>query len=166
MSVYVVDSNFFIQAHRMTYPIDVVPSYWKKVEQLAAGKKLISIDKVKNEIFGHNDILEDWCRNHLPSDFFADSSGAIDQYKRIVEWALTRQNHYLPKAINEFLEADSADAFIIAFALADLENRIVLTQETRDIYRKNKIKIPEVCAAFGIAYVNTIEMLRQLKETF
>ncbi len=47
MSVYVVDSNFFIQAHRATYPLDIAFSFWKKVKQLAEEGKIISIDKIK-----------------------------------------------------------------------------------------------------------------------
>lgn len=47
MSVFVVDSNFFIQAHRHTYPLDVVRSYWDKVKDLAQDGTIISIDKVK-----------------------------------------------------------------------------------------------------------------------
>ena len=31
MSKFIVDSNFFIQAHRSIYPLDVVQSFWLKV---------------------------------------------------------------------------------------------------------------------------------------
>jgi len=61
MSVYVVDSNFFIQAHRASYPLDVATSFWNKVIQLAEEGKIVSIDKVKNEIFKNEDDLKQWC---------------------------------------------------------------------------------------------------------
>lgn len=51
MSDYLLDSNFFIQAHRACYPLDVVTSFWIKVSNLAAEGKLKSIDKVKIEIY-------------------------------------------------------------------------------------------------------------------
>ncbi len=51
MAVYIVDTNFFIQAHRASYPLDIVQSYWKTVRQLAIAGKIISIDKVRNEIY-------------------------------------------------------------------------------------------------------------------
>ena len=44
MSLYIVDSNFFIQAHRAYYPIDVIQSFWTKVKQLADEGKIKSID--------------------------------------------------------------------------------------------------------------------------
>jgi hypothetical protein len=70
MSVYVVDSNFFIEAHRASYPLDVALSFWAKVRQLANEGKIISIDKVKKELYDKNDALEAWCKANLPDDFF------------------------------------------------------------------------------------------------
>lgn len=32
MVVYVVDSNFFIEAHRANYPLDVAFSFWYKIK--------------------------------------------------------------------------------------------------------------------------------------
>ena len=58
MGIYVVDSNFFIQAHRINYPLDIAFSFWKKVKQLAHENKIISIDKVKTEIYDKNDALK------------------------------------------------------------------------------------------------------------
>jgi len=77
MSIYVVDSNFFIQAHRAHYPFDVAVSFWNKVKQLAHAQKIISIDKVKDEIYGHNDELEEWCKANLPRDFFRTTTSAM-----------------------------------------------------------------------------------------
>ena len=80
---------------------------------------------------------------------------------------LTSMNHhYLPNAINEFLEADEADAFLIAFTLADSLNRVLVTQEVSAPKKKSKIKMPDCCDAIGVTYTNTIKMFRQLGETF
>jgi hypothetical protein len=98
MGIYVVDSNFFIQAHRVSYPLDVAFSFWNKVKQLAEEGKIIT--------------------------------------------------------------------FIVAYALADINNRIVVTQEISEPNRKNKIKIPEACNALNIHFVNTIDMFRQMRVTF
>ncbi len=70
MAVYVVDSNFFIQAHRATYPLDIATSFWNKVKELANNETIISIDKVKSELYDKNDELEFWCTNNLPNNFF------------------------------------------------------------------------------------------------
>ena len=44
MGLYVIDSNFFIQAHRESYPLDIAFSFWNKVKHLADEGKITSID--------------------------------------------------------------------------------------------------------------------------
>jgi len=166
MSVYILDSNFFIQAHRMSYPIDVAVSFWAKVKQLADEGKIISIDKVKSEIFKNEDELKLWCQTNLPRDFFKDTTQVVTAYRQVVSWAVSKSNHYLPNALAEFMDADEADAWLISFALADNDNRIIVTHELSEPNRKNKIKIPDACIAIGVQYTDTIEMFRQLGEHF
>lgn len=166
MKIYVVDSNFFIQAHRATYPLDVAKSFWSKVRELAEAGTIVSIDKVKKELFDKNDDLENWCVNNLPTEFFKDSSSALREYGQISAWAISKNDHYLPQAINEFLDADEADAFLISYALADIQNRVLVTQEVSRPQQKKKIQIPEPCDVFGVKYMNTIQMFRELGITF
>lgn len=166
MKIYVVDSNFFIQAHRATYPLDVATSFWRKVRELAEAGTIVSIDKVKKELFDKNDDLKDWCDNNLPTEFFKDSSSALVEYGKISAWAISRNDHYIPKAINEFLDADEADAFLISYALADVQNRVLITHEVSQPQNKKKIKIPEPCDVFRVRYMNTIQMFRELGITF
>ena len=166
MEVFVLDSNFFIQAHRVSYPLDIAFSFWKKVKQLAGQEKIISIDKVKNELYDKNDKLEYWCRGNLPENFFKDTSHIMREYGQVSAWAISKNHHYLPNALNVFLDADEADAFLVAYDLADKTNRIVVTHEISNPNQKNKIKIPEPCNALGISFCNTIGMFRRLRETF
>lgn len=65
MAKYVLDSNIFIQAHRMYYPFDVVPSFWNKIVELSNKGIIFSIDKVKKELCDTNnpDHLSIWCED-------------------------------------------------------------------------------------------------------
>jgi hypothetical protein len=166
MSIYVVDSNFFIESHRTTYPLDVAHSFWNKVKQLAIEQKIISIDKVKREIYDHEDALKLWSVTNLPRDFFNDTKSVMAAYGQVAAWAVSRSQHYLPHALSEFLNADEADTYLIAYALTDVENRIIVTQEISEPNRRNKVKIPDACIALGVQYCNTIEMFRRLGTTF
>ncbi len=164
MSVFIVDSNFFIQAHRANYPLDIAVTFWEKVKELADNGSIVSIDKVKSEIYQNDDELKAWCIENLPHDFFKDSSGTIEAYTQVVNWAVSMSDHYIQKAMEEFLDADEADAWIIAYAL---ENDIVITtHEKSQPDSKKKIKIPEPCNTLGVAFVDTIEMLRRLNVQF
>lgn len=160
MNPHILDSNFFIQAHRTNYPFDVVPSFWNKIEELAKLELLISIDKVREEIFKNDDSLSLWCEQSLPEGFFKDSSVALNEYSTIIEWANSKADHYTVKAIQDFMETDAADAWLISFALN--QNLPILSHEKSEPERKNRIKIPDVCIVFGVQYFNTVEMLRNL----
>ena len=72
----------------------------------------------------------------------------------------------MPNALGEFLHADEADAYLVAYTLADIQGKILVTQEVSNPSQKNKVKIPEPCQALGIQFCNTIEMFRRLGETF
>lgn len=165
MSLYLVDSDIFIQAHRATYPIDVMPSFWNKIKDLALSGRIKSIDKVKQEIYqnsSHEDELKDWCLNNLPSDFFIETAPVIENYIQIVRWAEGKRSFYKSFALTEFLGADIADPWLVATAMN--KDIIVVTQEKSQPDRKSRIKIPEVCDAFEVNFLNTIEMLRSLGE--
>ncbi len=98
MSPFILDSNFFIQAHRSNYPFDVLPSFWTKIQQLAHKQLIISIDKVRDEIFQNDDELTNWCQTYLPDDFFKDSSISIAEYAALVSWANSKNNFFSAKS--------------------------------------------------------------------
>lgn len=166
MAVFIIDSNFFIEAHRKSYPLDIAFSFWNKVKQLADEGKIISIDKVKNELYDKNDTLEEWCRTNLPENFFKDSSEVMTSYGLISQWANSKSNHYTPSALNEFLDVDEADAFLVAYTLHDSTNRILVTHEISQPESKKKVKIPEACIALNVTFLNAMDMFRYLQETF
>ncbi|MEK7256580.1 MAG: DUF4411 family protein, partial [Bacteroidota bacterium] len=113
-----LDTNFFITAHRVSYPLDVFPSFWVKVKELAAAGQIGSIDKVKKEIYENEDALKTWCEQNLLDDFFQDSAPALPlEYSQVVHWAFSKLNNpYSQPALDVFMHADEADAFLVAFA--------------------------------------------------
>ncbi|MFK8013526.1 MAG: DUF4411 family protein [Marinicellaceae bacterium] len=167
MSKYILDSNFFIQAHRSIYPLDVVQSFWLKINGLAQANTIVSIDKVKKEIYdnsAHEDELKLWCDSNLPSDFFMDTNAVLQNYVAIVNWTNSMSHHFTPNAIQEFLATDLADPWLIAFAMSN--SWTIVTYEKSQPERKNRIKIPEVCNQFNVRHIDTIQMFRELNESF
>jgi len=168
MSLFILDSNFFIQSHRITYPLDIAVGFWKKIIKISDENKIISIDKVKNEIYENDDELTKWIDDNLTAEFFksTNTSEVLPGYIRVVNWANSKSNFYLPKAVAEFLDYDNADAWLAAYALSLEKECCIITQEKSEPNRKSKIKIPEVCNEFNIQYKNIIEMFRELGERF
>lgn len=162
--MYILDSNIFIQAHRSYYPFDVVPSFWKKLEELSHKGVISSIDKVKMEICdrAYPDELANWCADRLPNNFFKDSSISLDSYSELVHW--TENSYFNQRAKDEFLTTDLADPWLIAVARTN--NYTVVTHETSNPNRVSRIKIPEPCIHFGVRYIDGIQMFRDLAQSF
>jgi len=166
MSVYVLDTNFFIQAHRASYPLDVVESFWLLVKRLANEGQIISIDKVRKEISRNEDILNDWVVQNLAESFFkpSDTESVLKTYADVAEWAETRSDHYKRAAVDNFLEFENADAWLVSYCIST--ECILVTQEVSDPISKNRIKLPDVCRAFDVKYCNMIQMFRELSVRF
>jgi hypothetical protein len=166
MAEYLVDSNFFIQASRYYYPLDIATGFWSKVKELANDGKLISIDKVQNELEQGKDELWNWCVNELPANFFKPTRAVevVSTYAVVVNWAQSKSDHFLPKAIEEFMGEDEADAWLVAYANA--HQLKIVTYEVSAPLAKARIKIPEACSGVGATYCNPMEMFRALGVKF
>ncbi len=157
---YLLDANIFIQAHQTYYAFDIAPSFWKELIHSAEQNKLISIDQIMNELKNSNDKdpLSNWATTNFREWFLSSSDeNVIDRYSQIIDWA-QNNTQFLPTAKEEF--ASSADSWIIAYAKA--YDYTIVTHEQYDRNIKRRIKIPNVCEAFGISYTDTFTMLRNL----
>ena len=165
---YIIDSNCFIQAHRMSYPLDVATSFWTKFKELAESGRMFSLDKVKEEICrgtGEDD-LKSWCEENLPDSFFLEmTSETLDEYRKICGWAQSN-TQYTQAAKTVFMDQNRADAFLVAFAAANVENWTVVTQEVSAPLSKNNIKLPDACKVKNVCSINIMDMFRELEETF
>lgn len=163
MPQYLLDTNFFIEAYRKSYPMDVFPSFWEKVKELAVSGKILSLDKVKDELFKHDDELKTWCEANLPESFFQEAAGAIDEYSKVVRWAYSKLDKpYSQSALDVFLDADEADAWLVAYA--SKHNLPLVTNEVSAPDSKKSIKIPDACAPFGVRAIQPMDLFRGLGE--
>ena len=163
--VFVLDANVFIEAARRYYAFDIAPAFWNALLDLAQKGRIVSIDRVKDELTRLNDELTEWARGqfHEYFDSTVDDREVMKAYRQIIQWAF-EQRQFEETAKREFAQANNADAWIVAYALA--KRAIVVTHEQFKPDIKRKIPIPNVCRAFGVSYVDTFEMLRQLSVRF
>jgi len=158
-----LDSNFFIEAYRGSYPFDVVPSFWLKVKELAENGLIISIDKVQKELNLNKDDLSQWCADNLPHDFFKDTSQIIGSYATLASWVYSKSGQYTASAISEFLDASEADAWLVAFAMTN-GNQIV-THEVSSPNSKSRVKLPDAASPHNVQCLKTVDMFRLLGVT-
>lgn len=157
---YVLDANVFIEARRRYYAFDIAPSFWQALIQQARNSLVLSIDRVKMEIDKGKDDLTNWANSDFHSWFSSTGdSDVIDAYTKIIQWAFD-QSQFTDAAKAEFASGDNADAWLVAYAL--VKRCVVVTHEQFDPRIRRNIPIPNVCRAFGVPYVDTFQMLRQL----
>jgi len=157
---FVLDTSVFIQAYRSYYHFDIAPKFWDALIQHASAGVLLSVDRVRDEIDKGKDGLAQWVNNHC-HHWFKSTNGAdvLDAYREVIRWAMM-QSQYTSAAKREFAEAENADAWVVAYAKA--KGCVVVTQETSAPQSKNTVKIPDVCNAFGVKWINTFQMMRKL----
>lgn len=157
---YLLDTNIFITA-KNELPMDVYPSFWQALSQLAANGSFKSIKKVEDEIRKGKDELVDWIDNNLPKDFFiAENAETLVALSTVSQWA-TMNRVYTPAAKVEF--ASVADSWIIAEALS--QSVTVITHEIPDPLCKKRVKIPDVCNAVGVKFCDLNTAFRKLGVT-
>ncbi len=157
---YLLDTNIFITA-KNELPMDVYPSFWNKMAQLATDGEFRSIKKVEEEIRKGKDELVEWLDASLPGGWFiAENGGTIEALSTVTRW-VTMSQVYTPSAKNEFVAV--ADSWIVAEALS--RSMTVVTHETPDPMCRRRVKIPDVCNAVGVRFCSLNEALRSLGVT-
>ena len=161
-TTYVLDANVFIEAARRYYAFDLAPIFWESLVHHAANGRIQSIDRVKEELERGNDELATWIREHF-SDAFAstDEGDIIGSYREVMGW-VQAQDQFSDAAKADF--ATGADGWLVAYARS--EERIVVTHELPATDARRKVPIPNVCEAFGVTYVDTFAMLREMGVRF
>nr|WP_257212960.1 DUF4411 family protein [Maribacter sp. 4U21] len=85
----------------------------------------------------------------------------MDAYAKISAWAASGSRQYTSRALEKFLATDYAYSWLTSIGLMD-NKYIIVTEEVSAPDIKREIKTPEVCDAFGLRYLNTIGLLREL----
>ena len=165
--VFVLDANVFIGAHRTYYALDFCPGFWKYMIQQFHSGRLLSIDKVRNEIYNisdptNPDALFTWTKA-APNGLFAFSGDqqVASNFASMMAW-VNGNSQFFDEAKAEF--ASVADGWLIAYA--QVHNAVVVTQEVLRPDIRKKVPIPNVCEQFNVPYLNTWKMLRQLGVRF
>lgn len=157
-----LDANVFIQAARNYYAFDIVPGFWEALVSQAESRDIQSIDRVLDEIKKGKDALAQWVQGPFNAAFGStDAPDIVQAFAEMMAWV---QNHaqFSDPAKAEF--AASADGWLVAFAR--VRGCVLVTHETLDLNIKRKVKIPNVCQAFGVPFIDTFEMLRRLGVRF
>ncbi|TLN23599.1 DUF4411 family protein, partial [bacterium] len=156
---YLLDSNIFIQAKNMHYPFESFPGFWSWLRQNMEIGVAASIEPVFDEIMRGNDELADWTKERKDCGCFLSVSDTATQqvYRDIAAWAVDPARIFKDNAKSEFLRV--ADSWLVAKAVS--EKLTVVTLEKYQVDCKKRILIPNVCRAFGVECIDTVELIRR-----
>ncbi len=161
--IYVLDANVFVQAHRRHYAFDICPGFWDCLIHHHQAARLVSVDRVRDEILA-GDALEAWVKNSAPKTLFASTADAVvaANFGAMVQWVQAEQQ-FKAEAKAEF--AQVADGWLAAYAKAHPDH-VVVTHEEFSPDAKKRVPLPNVCKQFGVDYIDTFAMLKELRARF
>ena len=147
---YCLDTNVFIEGNKY-YSMDLCPTYWEILDQLAQRDRLFATIEVKKEIAQHDDVLAEWIK---PRPYlFKDVTTEVQKYLRQI------MAHY-SRLVDSTRKRSIADPWVIAHAMA--ERAIVVTKEMPAGLNARRIKIPDVCTALNIPWIDDFRFAREI----
>lgn len=151
---YLLDANVFIRAKNEHFGFDFCPAFWDWLTAENAGGMVFSVDEVGGELRVGDDELSEWAARQGDGFFLSPVARSSAALERIGRWL--RNQGYEPAGIDDFLQA--ADCSLIAHALVGEHD--VVTHEL-SLRSTRRVKIPNVCAGFGIGCLTPFDMLRR-----
>ena len=146
---YSVDTSAIIEGWVRGFPPDLAPHGWMKIEESIDGGVLVASEEVLIELEKKHDKVYEWAckRKHMfvPTDEKIQEAvrSILRDYNRLVD---TRRNR------------SGADPFVIALAMV---KRVSVVTAENPTGRPEHPKIPDVCEALGIRWLNMVELFRE-----
>lgn len=112
-----------------------------------------------DEIVAVNDDLANWIRQRKSLFYVVPDAAAQQCFTDVANYVTSTYSSVRAK---EFLSV--ADPWLIACAKAD--GGIVVTFEALVPASSTRVKIPNVCARFGVEWIDLFTMLRSLRASF
>jgi Domain of unknown function (DUF4411) len=161
MSLYLLDANVTITAHNLYYAIDQVEQFWSWLQhQGTSGHVKIPIEIIEEIKQGskENDLLVDWISNPKNEEaLLLDEAVDIALVQHVVS------NGYANDLTDIEVGEIGRAPFLIAYALANPTERLVVTTETsKPSAKRQNRKIPDVCIMLGVRCCGPFEMGRVL----
>lgn len=152
---YCIDTSALIHGWVRAYPIDVLPTFWDRLEELIKLEELVAPMDVLIELEKkEGDTLLNWCKER--EDMFVE----IDQYQQEIKEIMANY----PKLVDTAKGKSGADPMVIAMAKWGFPSYCVVTEERGGSLKKPKM--PWVCGQEDIRSINLLQLIRDLGWTF
>jgi hypothetical protein len=168
---YWLDANIFITAKNSLYAFEINTTLWAWLEKQLKAKIVMSPSRVFREImdFKKDDPLKQWASNQKDTGLCVEPTKEVSVclskianhlYTSTVVGKKTKKPEMRYKSAQIEVFSRGADAFVIAHAMAD--RGTVVTFESSKCPESQKIRIPDICAHFGVPCVDLKQLLIDL----
>ena len=154
--LYLLDANVLIDANRDYYPIRRVPEFWDWLVYMGEQGRV----KVPQEVYEKVTDADDDLANRLKAN-----RGAMLLMEDVDPQRIDRvvSEGYAADLTDDEIEKLNEDPFLIAYALADIENRcVVTTEQSKPTRQRANRHIPDVCDDLGVRCHNTFQLIDEL----
>lgn len=156
--MHLLDANAFMEANRLYYAFDIAPGFWTWLSDPSLAGQVASIDAIRDEITAGSGELVEWARALSSTFWLPDSEDVVTAMTELAAWSTDPSRSFRQAAVDEFL--GSADLKLVAHAAA--VGATVVTRERSEPESRKKIKIPDVCIAFGVDWADPFSAYRSL----
>lgn len=156
--IYPLDANVLIRAHEDYYPLDGVPQFWDWLVKTAEAGQIKMPHEIHEEITISTGDLGTWASNHAIKDALVLRE---DVNSDLLNQVLERG--YGPDLTEADIEKIGRDGFLVAYALAAPNNRVVITKEnSKPSAQKGNRKVPDVCDAVKVQWARDFPVFKKL----
>lgn len=148
VALHSFDTSSLLNGQRDLLPPEVFRSLWTNIQAMIAAGEIRAVDVVRDELGKRDDDVNRWAR--AQAELFVPLDADIQRATRDV-----LAQH--PKLMGQGGGRNAADPFVIGLACA--RGGIVVTEE-RLSGNLSKPKIPDVCDALGVRWLNLVGFVR------
>lgn len=152
--MYSIDSSSILEAWIRRYPPDIFPILWEKLSELIAEDQLLISEEVLYELEKKSDEVHGWFKQYKDKLVVTDEG-----VQALAEQVLSTHK----KLIDTRTNRSGADPFVIA--VAQTKGCAVITEE-KPTGNDSRPKIPDVCNAYNLRFLNILDFIREQKWRF
>lgn len=155
--IYLIDASTLITAHNTYYALHRVPEFWQWLRHHGAQGTIKIPPAIYAEIEDGNDALADWMAGAESKEALLFGEAPLLAHVQAVS-ALYGDN-----LSEEDIETIGKDPFLIAAALVDPNDRLVVTAEVAKPGRQGANRhIPDIRDDIGVQWCSPVEFLNAL----
>jgi hypothetical protein len=147
--IYCFDTSALLHAWRRAYPPKRFPGLWGAFDQLIADGRMIASIEVFHELVKKDDDAYAWAKERKES-LFRDID---DEVQAAVVFLMATY----PKLVDTSTGKSGGDPFVIALALTNQPEFVVVTQEAGGSGKSPKI--PFVCQQEGVTCIDLLTLI-------